>query len=123
MLRIRQCLDNRWRQVQRTLRTLLSRNINIFMFLVLIPVRGLVTSRAQCDRKDLVNLKKSPHRVSNPRPSGFYYMLPPGLIVYIQTEEVHRFQSGNSLKLCGTEKMKFLTCYEYFRTQNKTYRT
>jgi hypothetical protein len=41
----------------RTRRTLLPRNIIIFLSLVLISVRGPVNPRAKCGRKDEVNLK------------------------------------------------------------------
>jgi hypothetical protein len=47
--------------------TLLHGNI-IFMFLVLISVRGSVNPKAYCGRKDQ-ELKNSPYHVSNPRPS------------------------------------------------------
>jgi hypothetical protein len=44
----------------------LLRNI-IFMFQILISVRGRVNLRAYCDWKDYVNLKI---QLLNPRPSG-----------------------------------------------------
>jgi hypothetical protein len=52
----------------RTRRTLHPRNIIIFMFLVLISDRGWVNPRVQPE--GLGKFKNSPHRVSNPRPSG-----------------------------------------------------
>jgi hypothetical protein len=54
----------------RTRRTLLPRNIIIFMFLVLISVRGLSKPQGLVRPEGLGKFKKSPHRESNPRPSG-----------------------------------------------------
>jgi hypothetical protein len=56
----------------RTRRTLLPRNIIIFMFLVLISIRGWVKSQGLVLPEGLGKLKKihSPHMVSKPRPSG-----------------------------------------------------
>jgi hypothetical protein len=52
----------------RTRRTLLPRNIIIFMFLVIISVR-LSKPQGLVQPQGLSKFKKSPHRVANPRPS------------------------------------------------------
>jgi hypothetical protein len=55
--------------VLRTRHILLPRNIIIFMFPVLISVRGLVNQSLVLP-EGLGKFKNSPHRVSNPSPSG-----------------------------------------------------
>jgi hypothetical protein len=53
----------------RTGRTLLPRNIIIFMFVVLISVKRLSKPQGLVRPDGLGKFKKLPHRVSNPRPS------------------------------------------------------
>jgi hypothetical protein len=78
MLRIPHCLDNRLINggkgvSPRTRRTLLHRNIIIFMFLVLISVKMLDKPQSLVRPEGLGKFKNSPHRVSNPRPSGLLH--------------------------------------------------
>jgi hypothetical protein len=72
MLRITYCLDNRLTDSGKTVSPTHpphftpQKHYYFFMFLIFLSVRGWVNPRAQCGRKGWVNLKKSPHRVSNP---------------------------------------------------------
>jgi hypothetical protein len=57
----------------RTRRNLLPRNIIILMFLVLISVKRLSKPQGLVQPEGLGTFKNSPHRESNPRPSGLYH--------------------------------------------------